>query len=113
MTKDISDSLVVNEWKSLFTNDIAWLSSKGEAPAPFEFDAYRSEFKGKKIHYDQFTIDRCDASGNLDYVAYHFHMVVKEIKSNETVGDKLFSAVAILKRDSAGKWKIALLAYKD
>lgn len=36
MTKDLSDSLIFNQWVSFFTNDVVWMSSKGQAPDPVD-----------------------------------------------------------------------------
>ena len=112
MTKDLSDSLVFNQWMSMLTNDVVWLSAKGVAPSPVDFGGYRNIFKNNKAYFDQLTIDRVDASSELAYVLYHFHEVVKAIKTNEVVADDLYSAVVALKKDATGKWKIALLRYK-
>jgi ketosteroid isomerase-like protein len=83
------------------------------ALAPFPFEAYRGVFKTNKLNVDGMAIDRADASGDLAYVVFHFHEVLKTIKTNEVVVDVSHSAVATLKKDAAGKWKMAFLGYKD
>lgn len=108
---DLSDSLTYNKWPSFFTDDILFISSKGQAPNPFPFDMYRGVFKTVKASYDGITIDRVDASGDIAYVLYHFHEVVKKIENSEVVKDTLISAVVTLKKDATGKWKIAVIGY--
>jgi ketosteroid isomerase-like protein len=110
-TNDLSDSLTFNKWPSYFTKDILFISSNGKAPNPFPFDMYRGIFKTLKVSYDQMTIDRVDASGDLAYVLYHFHELAKKIETGEVVKDALISAVVTLKKDAAGKWKIAVIGY--
>ncbi len=108
---DLSGSLTYNKWPSFFTDDILFIASKGQAPNPFPFDMYRGAFKTLKASYDGITIDRVDASGDLAYVLYHFHEVVKKIENGEVVKDSLISGVVTLKRDATGKWKIAVIGY--
>jgi ketosteroid isomerase-like protein len=111
VTKDLSDSLIFNQWMSFFTKDVLWMSSKGQAPGPVDFTGYRGVFKNNKAFIDKLIIDRVDASGGLAYVLYHFHEVVKTIKTNEVVADNTYSALVTLKKDASGKWMIALIAY--
>ena len=65
-----------------------------------------------KVNYKGLVIDRVETSGDLAYILYHFQEVATSIKTNEVVNDVFFSAVAILKKSTAGTWKIAVLGYK-
>ena len=75
------------------------------------FTVYRGAFKSIKANFVGITIDYVDASCHLAYVSYHFHEVVTNVKTNEVVNDVLYSALVTLKKDEAGKWKIAFLVY--
>ena len=114
MTKDLSDSLTFNQWTSFFTPDFLWSGSKGQPPIQMGkdgFKGYRAAFKSIKASYDGITIDYVDASCNLAYVSYHFHEVVTTLKTNEVDHEVLISALVTLKKDDAGKWKIAYLVF--
>lgn len=113
MTQDLSDSLTFNQWTSFFTSDFLWGGSKGQPPKMGKdvFKGYRVAFKSIKASYDGITIDYVEASDNLAYVSYHFHEVATTIKTNEVDHEVSYSALVTLKKDEAGKWKLAFLVF--
>jgi ketosteroid isomerase-like protein len=110
-TGDLADSFIFNQFTSFFTGDFAWLPSKEWAPVPEDFNGYRNLFKTNKAGVDGLTVDRIDIYCDLAYVLYHFHEAVHNIKTDEVWMDVMHSAVAVLKKDATGKWRIAFLAY--
>jgi hypothetical protein len=45
------------------------------------------------------------------YVLFYFHEVAKNIQTDEVGMDVIHTALATLKKDASGKWKITLLGY--
>ncbi|WP_156125401.1 hypothetical protein [Cellulophaga sp. Hel_I_12] len=100
MTKDLSDSLVFNQWTDFFTSDFLYGESEGKPALEMGKDGFkliREAFKNIKINYDEIIIDHVEASSDLAYVSYHYIATVTTIKTNETQGISR-SALAILRK---------------
>jgi len=103
MTKDLSDSLVFNQWTNFFTSDFLYGESEGKPAIEMGKDGFklvREAFKEIRINYDDILIDHVEASGDLGYVSYHYNATVTTIKTNETQGISR-SALAILRKKNS------------
>lgn len=113
MTKDLSDSLVFNQWTNFFTSDFLYGESEGKPAIEMGKDGFRltrEAFKEIRINYDDILIDHVEASGDLGYVSYHYNATVTTIKTNETQGISR-SALTILRKNKAAEWKIAYQSF--
>jgi ketosteroid isomerase-like protein len=113
MTRDLSDSLIFDQWTDFFTSDFLYGESEGKPAIQMGKDGFkliREAFKSIRISYDEIIIDHVDASCELAYVSYHYHATVTTIKTNETQ-DISRSALVILRKNKTAEWKVAYQSF--
>ena len=110
--EDLSDSLIFDKFKSFYTDDFVVLGDDGNLPLQKEsvFRSWEGLFSNIDPNFDV-SIDRIEVSGNLAYVLYHYHEVLTNIKTGETVIDVMHSAIAVMRRDADNNWKCSVLKY--
>ena len=110
--EDLTDSLTFNQYKSFFDDDFVMLPSEGNPLSNKEtiLEGFRGLFKTHKCNFDV-TIDQIEVSGDLAYVLYHYHEVFTNIETGENLFDIMHSAIAVLRKDVEGNWKLVVLGW--
>ena len=109
---DLSDSLTFNRFKALYSDSFVLGPSEGKPSSDKEtiLEEWRKLFKENKGKF-KLTINRIEVSGNLAYVLYHYDEKLTNIKSGDIYFEVTQSAIAILRKDSLGKWKFEALRW--
>jgi len=107
--EDLTDSLTFNQYKSFFDDAFVMLPREGKPLSNKEtiLEGQRRLFKTHKGNFDV-TIDQIEVSGDLAYVLYHYHEVFTNIETGENLYDIMHSAIAVLKKDMQGNWKMVV-----
>jgi len=110
--EDLSDSLTFNNLKLLYADDFVFLGDKGSIPHDKEsiLQSWEGLFKNLKPNFEV-TIDRLEVSGDLAYILYHYHEVLTNIETNDTVIDVMHSAIMVMKKDADNNWKCSVLKW--
>ena len=109
---DLSDNDTFDRYKALFSDSFVLISSEGKPLSNKEtvLEEWRKLFKVNKAKFE-LTIDRIKVSGDMAYVIYHYHEKLTNIESGDLYFEVTQSAIAILRKNSAAKWKFEVLKY--
>jgi ketosteroid isomerase-like protein len=110
--EDLTDSLIFNKYQLFYTDDFVFLGDGGSIPGDREsiLKSLGGMFKNLKPNIDV-TIDRLEVSGSLAYILYHYHELMTNIETNETVFDAMHSAIMVLRKDADNNWKCCVLKW--
>lgn len=109
---DLSDNNTFDRFKALYSDSFVLGPSEGKPLSDKEtiLEEWRKLFNENKGEF-KLTINRIEVSGNLAYVLYQYHEKLTNIKTGDVYFEVTQSAIAILRKDILGKWKIEFLKW--